>query len=159
MVKWFRPQMRAPMHREFLGKPFAREFEAKGPSLFVNELQVPEFVQKHVIQHKSPDSEPGPFPPGSGAELIRLLPHPKSLCQARSRRQSAQGYIPTTLIDITQSARTTAPIVEVNGSETLPQVSGEAAQDDANVVFADVVDPVSTRTGCRKLNLAWHRVH
>ena len=146
MVKWFRPQMGAPMHREFLGQLFARELEPTGPGFFVDKLQVTEFVQKNVIKHESADCEPGPFLPRSSAEFIRFLSHPKSLRQSHSRRQRAQGYIPATSIDITQSACTTGPIVEVNRAETLPEVSGEAVQDNANVILADVVNSVSTGT-------------
>jgi hypothetical protein len=70
MGERLRPKHTAPVHCEFLSQPFVAEFEAIGPGILMDKLQVSKFVEKHVIKHESANGEHRPFCSTSGPELL-----------------------------------------------------------------------------------------
>jgi hypothetical protein len=101
MCKWRRPQPVAPLHSERLSQLFVGELETDGTRIFIDELQVPKFVEEHVIEHESANSQRWPFMASSGSELLGRLTSDEDSRQAHTRRQSAQSDIPASTVDIT----------------------------------------------------------
>jgi len=144
MDERLRPQPVAPLHSERLSQFFAGELETQGRRILIGELQVPEFMEKHIIEHEPADGQRWPFIASSGSELLgRLTSHEESR-QAQTRRQSTQSDIPTTSVHIAENARAAAPIVEVDTTEASPEFHGKTAQHNAHVFLIDIMDSVST---------------
>ena len=65
-----RPQPVAPFHRELLRQFLARELEAVRACFFVDELQVPEFVEKDPVEQESAEGQCRPLPAPPSPELL-----------------------------------------------------------------------------------------
>ena len=144
MDERLRQQPVAPLHSERLSQFFAGELETHGRRILIDELQVPELMEKHVIEHEPADGQRWPFMASSGSELFgRLASHEESR-QAQTRRQSTQSDFPTSSVHISENARAAAPIVEVDTTETSPVFHGKTAQHDAHVFLSDIMDSIST---------------
>lgn len=72
--KWRCPQAFAPLHGECLRQFFSRESQSLGTAISVDELQVSEFMQEHVIEDETPDCKQRPFLTTLGAELPGVWP-------------------------------------------------------------------------------------
>src|SRR5580658_4276274 len=112
-------------------------------------------MKKNVIEQEAANGERWPSFTPSGSELFRGLTLVQSSGQTHPRRQRTQRDLATASINITQNAYA-APIVEMNSAETVPKLVGKPAQDNAHVVFFDVMNSVSARGRYRELNVARH---
>jgi hypothetical protein len=145
-----RPQPAAPLRREHLGQFLASKSEALRRCISIDQLQVPELVQKHVIKHESANCQCWPLLATFGSELLRGLAFRESSLQAHAGRQSTESDFPSSRVDIAESACTTAPIIEVDGAHAMPHFDGKTAQDDTHVLRVYVVDSVGTWRKRRK---------
>jgi hypothetical protein len=119
-------------------------------------LQVAQLVKEDVIEDESADGQFGPFLASLRAILLGRLTPAENARACDPGRQRAEGDLAPAVVDVSEDPSAYAPIVEVDGAESLPEMRRQAAQDDADVAFVDVVDAVATRFAYGKVNVGWH---
>src|SRR5215472_16350381 len=144
--KWRCPQAFAPLHGECLRQFFSRESQSLGTAISVDELQVSEFMQEHVIEDETPDCKQRPFLTTLGAELPGCLALHQGARETYAPRQRAERNLTLARVYVAQYSCAAAAIIEVHGAETLPQLARKTGQHNADIFLRDVVDPVAAGT-------------
>jgi hypothetical protein len=115
-----RPGPGAPLDREFLRQSLARELEPTGARVLIDDLQVAQLVQEHVVEQEAANGERRPLPARPRTKLLGGLAHAKGLCQPRAWRQSTQSNFAPAAVDIAEHTRASAAVVEVDHAQPPP---------------------------------------
>ena len=84
------------------------------------------------------------------AELRTGLPSGEKSGQADARRECTNRNLAMTLVDVAKYPRTFALVIEVDGAESLPSPFREPAKQHQNIIFGDVVSPVTAGDDTRE---------
>jgi hypothetical protein len=122
----------------------------------VDDLQVTQLVKEDVIEGESADGQFGPFLASLCAILLGRLPPAENARACDPGRQRAEGDLAPAVVDVSEDPSADAPIVEMDGAQPLLEVGRQAAQDDADVVFIDVVDAIAGGLVDIETNLGCH---
>src|SRR5688572_21595990 len=91
MIKWSGPQRLTPLIRELLCQLFVRVFSPSALRSSLNDLQMTQFMQEHVVKKKTPDSHLRPLLAALSAERFRILAANQSARKGYSWGQCADA--------------------------------------------------------------------
>ena len=144
------------MCRKRLSQLLVCVLETNRTRILIYELQMPELVEEHVIEHESSDSQRRPLATSLSPKLLGSLASHKESRKADAGWQSTKSNLSMSAVDITQSACAPTPIIEVDRTNLTPEFYREATQQDANVCLIDVMDSIRARNRHRKFNMGIH---
>ena len=153
MIKRLRPQRAAPMLGEILSKRLARELAAQSFRLLVDDLEMSQLVEEHVIEHETTDGERRPLSPTHRAELPGRLAAPQESGKADARRQSAQSDLLVAGCRISKPPAPPGPVIEANTAQPFPHPPRQPLKDDLNIRFSHKVPPIRARRMTGKRNV------
>jgi hypothetical protein len=156
MLKRLRPQLLTPFFCKLLRQLLTRKPEPVGASLPIDQLQVAEFVKEYVIKHESTNGEPRPFSPCDSTKLLGLLAQPKRSRQAHTRGKSTESNFAPATIDVTEHPGTSTAVIEMDRAKPGPQLQGQSAKDNADVLRADMMDANSGGGGDSEFDAIKH---
>src|SRR5262249_18162089 len=109
----------------------------------VDNLQMPQFVKQHVVQHETPNGENWPLNTTNSAEHLWSLSTTQCFCQTEVCRHGTQAQFSSAAIDIAENAMLAA-IVEMNVPEPRLNIGWQALKNGGDFVFTDVVAAMVT---------------
>jgi hypothetical protein len=134
----------------------ARELPPIRTCTRVDQLQMTDFVQEHVVEHQPAHRKCRPFLTGPSTERLGRRASRQQAPNAHSRRQCAQRDLATATCHISEHATASALVVEVDRSEPSPKFVGQMAQNDANIVFVDMMNAIAQRIANGESDVVGH---
>ena len=149
-----RPQLRAPTVREVLRSRLAREPALRPTRPLVDDLEVTDLVEEHVVQHEAPNGQRRPLRPPHGPERESALRLSDEVVQAHARRECAER-------DLATSARRHVPeravpprfVGEVDRANPTRELFWKPGEHDRYVFFVDVVPTIAERQSVAVLHI------
>ncbi len=133
------------MFGELLGPGLACELPVDGLCPLVDNLEVAEFVEEDLVEHESTHGEHGPLAAANRPEPSRRLAPQQEAAETDPRRDRPKADLIHPQCDVAKAMAPHPPVVKVNCREPVPQVTRQAFEDDADILFCDEVPPAASR--------------
>jgi hypothetical protein len=126
MNKGLGPESGSPFIRKLLCFGLAGKSPPVTLGLRIDELEMPQLMEEHVVQQESPDRQFGPMMPPDRAKFSRRTSVQKSR-KADLRREGAKGNLPAASIYVAQASDSASAVVEVDGPKPGPKLGRKTA--------------------------------
>ncbi len=156
MIKWNGPQRVAPLIRELLRQLFVRVFSPSALSSSLNDLQMTQFMQEHVVKKKTPDSHLPPLFAALSAEQFRILTTNQCARKGNSWGQCADADFMFAGISVPERPNSPALVIEMDSPQPIPSLPGKPVQDNHHVGLIEIVLAIAPNRRICKFDFRHH---